>query len=365
MPLPPVWVRRCVIGPAVILAAFALVTTLPLWSIIAVGLTALVPGRMRVPRVAWMVTFYLVWNSAALVALFALWVASGFGWKIDTPRFQNGHHRLAGVMLRFLFRQAHWVLRLRIDLDVAGRIEPLPAGPLLVASRHGGPGDSFVLIHVLLNVLGRQPRVVLKDSLQWDPAIDVILNRLPNEFIAPAPFTGSGEEVSGASTAERIGALAADLDQDDALVIFPEGGQFTRDRRRRRIEGLRARGSEDRARRAEAMEHVMAPRPGGLLAAVDAAPDARLLVVAHTGLDRMQTLRDMWRELPMDKRIVLHGWLLEPEEVPRVGEVSDDARVDWLYDWWERVDAWIADHPTGVAADVADPGPPRDLPSSP
>lgn len=365
MPLPPVWVRRCVIGPAMVLAAFALVTTLPLWSIVAVGLTALVPGRMRVPRVAWMVTFYLVWNSAALVALFALWVASGFGWKIDTPRFQNGHHNLAAVMLRFLFRQVRWVLRLRIDLDVAGRTEPLPAGPLLVASRHGGPGDSFVLIHVLLNVLDRQPRVVLKDSLQWDPAIDVFLNRLPNEFIAPAPFTGPSQAGSGASTAERIGELAADLDQDDALVIFPEGGQFTRERRRRRIEGLRARGSEARARRAEAMEHVMAPRPGGLLAAVDAAPAARLLVVAHTGLDRMQTLRDMWRELPMDKRIVLHGWLLEPEEVPRVGEVSDDARVDWLYDWWERVDAWIADHPTGVAADVADPGPPRDLPSSP
>lgn len=364
VPLPPVWVRRCAIAPAVVLTAFLLVTTLPLWAIVAVALTSLVPGRMRVPRVAWMVTFYLVWDSAALVALFTLWVASGFGWKIRGPRFQRAHHVLAGVMLRVLFRQARWVLRLRISLDVApgpDRPGPPPAGPLLVACRHGGPGDSFVLIHLLLNQLRREPRIVLKSSLQWDPAIDVILNRLPNEFITPAPFDPSGRRRPGADTAERIGRLAADLDDDDALVIFPEGGQFTPERRRRRIEGLRTRGALAHADRAEAMAHVMAPRPGGLFAAMDAAPTARMLVVAHTGLERLRTLGDLWRDLPMDKEIVLHGWLLESEEIPRAGELDDTARVDWLYGWWERVDGWIDARQGGVRETdgaVADgPGP--------
>ena len=51
--------------------------------------------------------------------------------------------------------------------------------------RHAGPGDSFVLVHALVNWFDREPRIVLKDMLQWDPAVDVLLNRLPNRFITP------------------------------------------------------------------------------------------------------------------------------------------------------------------------------------
>ena len=42
--------------------------------------------------------------------------------------------------------------------------------------------------------------------------------------------------------------------------------------------------------RAEAMTNVLAPRPGGVLAALDAAPDADVVLVAHTGLDHMLTV---------------------------------------------------------------------------
>ena len=40
------------------------------------------------------------------------------------------------------------------------------------------------------------------------------------------------------------------------------------------------------------MTHVLAPRPGGLLAALDAAPDADVVLVAHTGLDHLLTVRE-------------------------------------------------------------------------
>ena len=56
-----------------------------------------------------------------------------------------------------------------------------------MVSRHAGPGDSFILIHALVNWFDREPRIVLKATLQWDPAVDVLLNRLPNRFIAPGP----------------------------------------------------------------------------------------------------------------------------------------------------------------------------------
>ena len=45
------------------------------------------------------------------------------------------------------------------------------------------------------------------------------------------------------------------------------------------------------ARRAEELTHVLAPRPGGFIAALDGAPDADVVLVAHTGLDHLLTRR--------------------------------------------------------------------------
>ncbi|SCE75533.1 Acyltransferase [Micromonospora haikouensis] len=336
MPLPPRWVRRLLLAPGVVLLAVAVVTTLPVWAFAALALSPLVPGRLRPLRLLWIGCVYLVWDAAALLALFVLWLASGFGvWK-RTPPFQRAHYVLAGHFLQVFFWQARWTLRLRIDVVGTGPDTALPGRPELVLCRHAGPGDSFILIHALVNWFHREPRIVLKDSLQWDPAIDVLLNRLPNRFLAPAADRRG-------SVSEQIGHLATGLDDDDAFVIFPEGGNFTPRRRLRAIARLRSRGLERMALRAERMRHVLAPQPGGLLAALDAAPDAGVIFVAHTGLDRMLTVADVWRELPMDKRIIMRFWSVPPEEIP----AGRQERIEWLFDWWSRIDEWIAAHHDG------------------
>ena len=94
------------------------------------------------------------------------------------------------------------------------------------------------------------------------------------------------------------------------------------------------------ARRAENMKNVLAPRPGGLLAALDAAPDADIVLVAHTGLDHMLTVGDVWRELPMDKQIIMRWWRVPRNEIPD----GRDDRIDWLFSRWEEIDRWIAEH---------------------
>ena len=333
MPLPPRWLRRLVLAPGMVLLALLLVTTIPLWLVIAAAASPFVPGFLRPLRLLWLAIVYLLWDAAALIALFGLWIASGFGWKKRAPAFQRAHYVLTGWFLTFFFWQARWTLRLRIDLVGTDPDTALPGRPELVLCRHGGPGDSFILIHALVNWFDREPRIVLKDSLQWDPAIDVLLNRLPNRFIAPR-----GER--GHSVTEQIGHLATGLDENDAFVIFPEGGNFTPRRRVRAIERLRDRGLHRMARRAEAMRHVLAPQPGGVIAALDAAPDAGVIFVAHTGLDRMLTVADVWRELPMDKRIVMRFWSVPPEQVP----LGHQERIDWLFDWWARIDQWVDTH---------------------
>jgi len=331
--IPPRWLRRIVFAPLTVAFALAALTTLPVWLLVAALASPLVAGRLRPLRLLWIAVVYLAADAAALVVLFVLWLASGFGWKNRSPAFQRAHYVLTAWFLRALFRQASWTLRLSVEVEGPDPDVAAPGRPEVVVCRHAGPGDSFILIHALMNWYSREPRIVLKDTLQWDPAIDILLNRLPTRFIAPG-------RVRGRSIEDEIGELAIGLDDNDAFVIFPEGGNFTPFRRVRAIQRLRALGLHSMARRAEAMEHVLAPRPGGLIAALEAAPEAGVVFVAHTGLDRMLSVADVWRELPMDKKIVMRWWSVEPSDVP----AGRQERIDWLYDWWARIDDWISEY---------------------
>lgn len=335
--LPPVWVRRVVLAPLIVLLAFVWMPTALWLGVVVAGAVAwALPGRARILRVIFMAGLYLLWDALALVWMFVLWIASGFGWKIRSPWFERAHYRLAGVMLRSLFSGARRILRLEIDVEDADLDAVAPGRPIIVVSRHAGPGDSFIIVESLINEFDREPAIVLKDTLQWDPAVDVLLNRLPTRFVSSRGRRKPGAPGGSAS----VGALAAGLDHNDALLIFPEGGNATPKRRERRIAQLRAAGHHELADRAQAMPHVMPPHAGGVLAAMEACPHAVVVMLAHTGLERLSTVRDIWRELPVDKRITIKGWVADSDQIPE----GRAARESWLYDWWERVDAWIDEH---------------------
>jgi len=324
--------RRVVVAPAIIALTVLLLTTIPIWLLVAALLSPVVPGRLRPLRLLWLAMMHLVLESIILVELFGLWIASGFGYFLRRPWFERVHYDIAQTYLRIFFREAQRVLRLKI-VTRGPAPDAHPGEPLLVCCRHAGPGDSFILMYALMHWYGREPRVVLKDTLAWDPAIDVILNRVPSRFISPNPKAGDDLET-------QIGELATNLDSNDAFVIFPEGGNFTPRRRQRSIEKLRRLGLEAMARRAENMRNVLAPRPGGVLAALDAAPEADIILVAHTGLDHMLTISDAWRELPMDKQIIMRWWRVPREEIPH----GREERIDWLFSRWEDIDRWIDEH---------------------
>src|SRR5690606_34469795 len=94
MSVPPRWIRRPILIPAVITAAVLCVTTLPMWVLVSAALSPMVPGRLRPLRVLWLATAYLILESLALIILGGLWIASGFGWKIRAPWCQTAHYRL-------------------------------------------------------------------------------------------------------------------------------------------------------------------------------------------------------------------------------------------------------------------------------
>jgi 1-acyl-sn-glycerol-3-phosphate acyltransferase len=333
--LPPRHVRR-ITGPLLIGALVAAVVLLPVLVVGAVIASVFVPGRLRVLRLLGFALVYLALEVLGLVAAAVLWALGGFGRRLDTPRSRAAHYTVLRLLLDALMRAAQRLFALRLVTDGTSW-SPLDDGvpgstkAMVVLSRHAGPGDSLLLVHTLMNRDHlRQPRIVLKDVLQLDPLIDVYLNRLPNHFVAAGPTVG-------ASSPEAIADLARDLGEEDALLIFPEGANFTARRRVRAIQRLRDRGLLRAVRRAEAMRHVLPPRPAGVAAALRAAPHADVVFVAHTGLEHLSTVRDLWRNLPLDKTLHLRWWFVPAAEVPR----DQAEQTDWLYHWWETVDDWI------------------------
>jgi len=340
--------RRLITAPALLVLTALLVVASPLWLIAAAALSPLLPGRWRPLRVLWLVVEYLVIESVLLVVLFGLWLSSGFGARLRTPYFQGIHYDLVEGVLWVFFTEARRVLNLTIGSS-GPTPDAHPGRPILVLCRHAGPGDSFMLMYALMHWYHREPRVVLKYTIAWDPVIDVVLHRIPARFVTPHPKAGAGNAVE-----DEIAALATGLDENDAFVIFPEGGNFTPGRRVKAIERLRKLGMERMADRAEAMTHVLAPKPGGVLAALAAAPDADVMMVAHTGVDHLVTVGDIWRELPMDAQLTMRWWEVRRTDIP----VDREAQIEWLYGWWERIDAWIEENRPEAATAPSTPSTP-------
>jgi 1-acyl-sn-glycerol-3-phosphate acyltransferase len=332
----PAWVRR---PPALLLivtlAALAL-ALLPLLLVGAALASALLPGRRRVLRLFAFALVYLLVECLGLLVALALWVASGFGWRLRSPAFQRAHYAVLRVVLTWVLAAARRLFGVETVTDGLGW-SPLDDGipgstnAMVVLSRHAGPGDSLLLVRTLMDRDHlRRPRIVLKDALQLDPMLDVYLNRLPNAFLTPGR----------ADLAARVGALARGMGEEDALLIFPEGGNFTPGRRLRVITKLRGKGMHDEAARAEELRHVLPPRTAGVAAALEAAPYADVVFVAHTGLEHLATAADIWHGLPMDTSVRMRWDFVPAAEVPRERE----EQADWLFERWAEIDRWIARH---------------------
>ena len=335
-------VRRWIRDPcwpliaAVLAAAFFLVAVVG-------GLAWPVTRRAPAARLGLLAALYLVLNAGLLVGCAALWVAHPVAGRRDRQRWQQAHTTLLRWVLSRLRRAAGPLLGFRVRLEEppgAGRMDP---GPLLILARHAGPGDSFTLVDLLLSRYHRTPRIVLKDTLQWDPGLDVILNRLGACFLPPN--AGAGEALP-----ERLADLARDLHSGDAMLIFPEGRNWTPRRYQRAITRLRRhayrpgaasrRAAADRQAAADAEQNpnVLPPRPGGVLAALAARPDLGIVVIAHTGLDDLVTPAQVWQALPLYERpMTIRWWTAPPGTVPR----GPAEQYQWLRVQWALVDSWI------------------------
>lgn len=332
IPPPPLWARRLVQILWLPLVAVLTALCVPLF-LIAVLLWP-IDRRLRLARVLAVFLVFLWLDAGLVTGVFYIWLRHlrqgdyherGESWRREHEKL------LLDALDGFMEHGQRWV-GLRVEFE-----EPLDFGsersPLLVFARHAGPGDSVVLAWLLTAYAGRLPRIVLKDFLRWDPGIGAVLYRVRSYFVPSR--SGAGDD-----RAKPVQVLAESLERMDALLLFPEGQNWTPSRWTRTIEKLREQGHYERADLAESWEHILPPRSRGVVTAMTARPDADVMIVAHTGLEWLVTPWQIFKAIPLhDHPFLIRAWTFGPDERP-----TDPAEIAiWLDEQWAVVAEWVAE----------------------
>lgn len=334
---PPRWLRRLLLTPVVFILALAIAVISPLVHLWAAVLDLVFDRtRWRASRFVGIAMAFSVVEVFGLFTLFTVWLGSVFGRYMDRPFWVRANTLLLGQYLELITR----AIRFFLGFSFHYTVEPTPAGRQLIFARHAGPGDAFLIARFLIRDAGRRIHMIGASKLQWDPFLDIAGERLGFHFLDQNPADARAD-------LRRIHDLAASLESDESLVIFPEGGNYTEGRRRRQIERLVARGRHDLVNRAEALRHTLLPRAGGTLSAVEGAPDAAMVFVAHAGLEGLHGFGDLWAAVPLSRVVTAHAW---PTNPPATDD-DRDALAGWLHQEWQRVDDWIDGQ---LSADVID-----------
>ena len=263
-----------------------------------------------------------------MLACLLLWLASPVPRWRDGDRWRARHVQVLSWYLGMLMRTAERVIAFRLTLECPRGETIAENRPVIVLSRHAGPGASLVLIHVLLRERRRVPKIVLKEKLRLDPALDLLLTRIGCVFI------GAGGAAGAAVTAGA--ELASQLTSRDALVLSPRAATGRPPSTGGQCAGCAAKGMNAQADAAARMPNVLPPRPAGTFAALQAAPTAELAVFMHTGHDELLDAASIWRALPLRRELHMVWW-----NEPRPDLASEQECSRWLNQTWANIDAWI------------------------
>jgi len=320
------WKRRAVTIPTMIAATVVAVAGLPV-ILPVLSIADLVRGRWQLPtvRVYLFVTQYAINDSAEILISPWYWLLAGLGTRLDSPASIRRHERIQSWSLAVLARRAEQLLGARIETDnqIADVLEPAPA---IVMCRHVNLLDAS-LPALLYQQRGYHVRSVIMAELLADPGFDLLYRRLGSIFIPRDNSPDARNAVAG---------LGAALDQSTVAIIFPEGRLY-RPELLTQLQTRVAQSDPDRAARVAGLRHVLPIRPGGVSALLDAAPDADIVVIAHTGLDTYPDFQNLARHVPLTTPVRVTAWRIPRNNVP-----ADPAdQIQWLDAAWQQVDDWI------------------------
>jgi len=326
--LPPPAIRRPLTVALALSIALGLLAVSPV--LLALAALARATGRRKPLIAVRLVLYYCVREVGVLGTSGALWLATVGGRLMHRGLFQRANWGLLRWYVHGIADRAVTLLQIEVVEHCPADISAVLAdpAPVIVLSRHAGPGDTLFLIDRMLTHYRRRPSVVFRQAITLDPAIDLLASRLPHGVIDKA------ERDDAEALIEH---LSARLRPRGALLLYPEGGNFTVERRRSALASLRRKGRHRAAAAAQQMENVLPPRPSGVLAALRGNPNATVLFVAHTGLGLAAYPRQIYREMPIGGTLRFCLWRVDRDDVP----ATEEGQVVWLNRWWQRIDRWI------------------------
>lgn len=336
VPIPPRVVRRVLRDPLWVPLCLLVLLLLVLLSIPFVLVSPLTPHRrtLRLLRMG----IASVWlELSILVGCWVLWLRHPSRSR-DEIAWRRAHVAMIGAHLhRFVA-----VAERTVGLQLADHLPDSTvqrAGPQLLLGRHAGPGDTLLVAYFVTYRMRRAPRVVLKRFLLWDAAMDVALNRLGAYFL-PARGTPAPERTA------QLAAFARSLRHDDAMLLFPEGGNWTPGRHTDAIAWAREHGRPAQSAWLEQHRYVLPPRPGGTQQVLSANPAVAVSLLTHYGLGRLHSPLVLWRALPLRQPVRIEAW-----SAPRPVDLSLEGVQSWLEEHWAAIDRWVVECARAELAD--------------
>ena len=322
------WARRLV-SISLFTALFALTwALLPLLLLIGWPIDRLRRKSVIAPASLLFALYFLFELLGVGIALF-IWLGTLGGSGRRRHRFLRWNLWLQCWWLRNLFGAGRRLFR--FNVEITGE-EAVQRGNFLFFIRHVSTADTLLAGVFVSDRHGIALRYVLKESLLWDPCLDIVGNRLPNGFVRRGPDHRK-------QAVNEVVRLTRSMGPADGVLIYPEGTRFTPGKRARLLSSLEEKGDAQQLQRARSLQHVLPPRLLGPLALLDRASDADVVFCAHTGFEKALSFREFMAGGLGGITLHVGFWRVPRELIPH----ERLARIEFLHEQWKKVDAWIAE----------------------
>jgi 1-acyl-sn-glycerol-3-phosphate acyltransferase len=134
--------------------------------------------------------------------------------------------------------------------------------------------------------------------------------------------------------------IARNLGPRDGILIYPEGTRFSEAKRKRVLERFCQKGDAKMLEYARSLGFVLPPRTGGTVGLLEAAPEADVVICAHTGFEGAASLAALWKGALLHQVIRVQFRRIPRDQIP----AGRDARVAWILEEWQKVGAWVESH---------------------
>ncbi len=285
-------------------------------------------------------TYYVLCEAIGIVAAALLWIDYRCRPSTDHADFVLANFRLQCWWATALFRGMERIFAIHADIEGDEEIQP---GPIVVYSRHVSTADTILPAVFISSRHDILLRYVLKKELLWDPCLDIVGNRLRNYFV-------DRHSIAREKEVEEVASLADDLGPGDGVLIYPEGTRFSRAKRARAIEHLAIGSDRHLLNIAQSMQNVLPPKLGGPIALLERNSRADVVVLAHTGLEGVESMVSLLDGSLVRRQVRVRFWRIPRHDIP----TDPMLRKHWLFETWAMVDRWISQNRDRPTYDLTD-----------